>query len=87
MDPNTGKAVGKPHRYDGSASTTKISRLASVPGALLIESHFAFVEPMEWFDGTPVLRSKITMVAQDQIRRLRRELKADPKPQANPKKP
>jgi hypothetical protein len=80
MDPNTGKMVGKPHRYSGAASTTKISRLASVPGALLVESHFAFVEPTEWFDGSAVLRSKITLVAQDQIRRLRRELKANPQP-------
>ena len=52
----------------------KVSRLATVPGALLVEAHFAFSEPQAWFDGAPILRSKIGVVAQDQIRGLRREL-------------
>ncbi len=61
-------------RSTGGASITRISRLASMPGALLVEGHFAFAEPHAWFDGAPILRSKISLVAQDQIRRLRREL-------------
>jgi hypothetical protein len=65
---------GPVHVYAGGASTVKISRLKGVKGALLVESHFAFAEPKEWFDGAPILRSKIVLVAQDQVRRLRREL-------------
>jgi hypothetical protein len=65
---------GKARSYAGGASYVKISRLATVPGALLVEAHFAFSEPKDWFDGAPVLRSKIGVVAQDRIRSLRREL-------------
>ncbi len=66
-------AVGlKP--YAGGASYTKISKLAGIPGANLVEMHLAFLEPDAWFQGAPILRSKISVAAQDQIRRLRREL-------------
>ena len=60
--------------YAGGISYTKISRLAFKPGALLVEMHAAFVEPKEWFQGAPILRSKFSIIAQDQIRALRREV-------------
>jgi hypothetical protein len=60
--------------YAGGIGYAKISRLAIRPGALLVEVHGAFVEPQEWFQGAPILRSKFSVVAQDQIRTLRREL-------------
>jgi hypothetical protein len=66
--------AGAAETYAGGASIVKISRLARVPGALLVEAHFAFFEPKAWFDGAPILRSKIGLVAQDRIRSLRREL-------------
>jgi hypothetical protein len=66
--------AGTARRYDGGASYLKISRLATVPGALLVEAHFAFAEPRAWFDGAPILRSKISLIAQDRIRQLRRDL-------------
>jgi hypothetical protein len=65
---------GKPETYPGGVSYVKVSRLATVPGAVLVESHFAFFEPKPWFDGSPILRSKIGIIAQDRIRALRREL-------------
>jgi hypothetical protein len=68
------KASAAPKRFAGGASTTRISRMVSLPGVLLVEGRFAFAEPRAWFDGAPILRSKIALVAQDQIRRLRREL-------------
>lgn len=64
----------KPKPFAGGASYVKITRLAASPGALLVESHFAFLEPRPWFDGAPILRSKISLVAQDRIRELRRDL-------------
>jgi hypothetical protein len=66
--------AGTAATYAGGASYVKISRLATVPGALLVEAHCAFFEPRAWFDGAPILRSKIGVVAQDRIRSLRREL-------------
>lgn len=66
--------AGADEPYSGGASYVKITKLAGVPGALLVESHLAFFEPKAWFDGAPVLRSKIGVVAQDRVRGLRREL-------------
>jgi hypothetical protein len=68
------KRATEPQAFAGGASYTKISRLVSAPGTLLVEGHLAFAEPRAWFDGAPILRSKISLVAQDQIRRLRRDL-------------
>lgn len=61
-------------RYAGGISYAKISRVAFKPGALFVEMHVAFVEPDGWFQGAPILRSKFSVAAQDQIRTLRREL-------------
>lgn len=66
--------AGPSKPYRGGISYAKISRLAFRPGALLVEMHGAFLEPRDWFQGAPILRSKFSVVAQDQIRRLRREL-------------
>jgi hypothetical protein len=60
--------------YPGGISYAKVSRVAFKPGALLVETHVAFLEPHEWFQGAPILRSKFSVAAQDQIRSLRREL-------------
>jgi len=67
-------AEGPVQPYAGGISYAKISRVALRPGALLVEMHMAFVEPEGWFKGEPILRSKFSIVAQDQIRSLRREL-------------
>lgn len=73
------ESEGPARPYSGGMSYVKITRLSSHPGALFVEAHFAFVEPLEWFGGNPILRSKIGVIAQDQIRRLRREIaKIDP---------
>lgn len=64
---------GKAERYSGGATYVKISRLADYPKMLFVESHFLFAEPKAWFDGAPILRSKISLIVQDQVRRLRRE--------------
>jgi hypothetical protein len=67
-----GGPAAKP--FAGGGSYVKVSKLAAPAGALFVEAHFAFEEPRAWFDGAPILRSKFSVVAQDQIRRLRREL-------------
>jgi hypothetical protein len=68
----SGAAARQP--YSGGISYAKISRLAFQPTALFVEMHVAFVEPDGWFQGAPILRSKFSVAAQDQIRTLRREL-------------
>ena len=66
--------VGPQQSYLGGISYAKISRIAFQPAALFVEMHVAFVEPEGWFQGAPILRSKFSVAAQDQIRTLRREL-------------
>jgi hypothetical protein len=70
----TGDDFGPSHRYAGGVGYLKMTRLAGLVDALAVEIHFAFAEPLAWFDGAPILRSKFGLVAQDQVRRLRREL-------------
>jgi hypothetical protein len=69
-----GGASAAKQPYSGGISYAKISRCALKPGALVVEMHVAFVEPDGWFQGAPILRSKFGVIAQDQIRTLRREL-------------
>jgi hypothetical protein len=74
---------GPAQPFKGGVSYVKISRLQSTtaPDVLLVEMHAAFSEPEAWFRGAPILRSKFAPVAQDQVRRLRRELlKVHPAP-------
>jgi hypothetical protein len=78
---------GKAEPYAGGACYLKISRLGTVPGALLVEAHFAFSEPRAWFGGASVLRSKFAPVAQDRVRRLRRDLRKSKPPEEKPAHP
>ena len=66
--------LGSPQTYPGGGSYVKMTRLPASPGALFVEVHFAFVEPTPWFAGNPILRSKLSLICQDQIRQLRREI-------------
>ncbi len=77
-----GKAkTGAAHPYAGGAGYVKVGALHEPAGVLVVEVHLAFAEPRAWFDGAPILRSKFSLVAQDQIRRLRRELAGRKPPQ------
>lgn len=60
--------------YDGGGGYVKVTRYKPETGVLIVEAHVAFSEPEGWFGGRPILRSKIGIVARDQIRDLRREL-------------
>ena len=66
--------LGPPQVYESAGLYAKVTRLAAPPGALFIEYHHAFCEPKEWFGGSALLRSKIPMIAQDAVRKLRRRL-------------
>jgi hypothetical protein len=71
--------LGPPQPYEGAAYYVKITRLIEPHGALFAEAHLIFTEPMKWFDGANLLRSKVPPVVQAQVRSLRRELvKASP---------
>jgi hypothetical protein len=70
--------LGPPHPYHAAGFYLKVTQLAEPKGALFIEHHHAFEEPPGWFKGTGLLRSKIPLLAQDAIRKLRRKLREAP---------
>jgi hypothetical protein len=78
------KDPGTPRIYEGSAGYSRIGRYSEKPSVLLVEAHLAFAEPKAWFNGSSILRSKIGLVAQDQIRSLRREVLARRKKEGKP---
>jgi hypothetical protein len=84
-DPGAAKKdPGPPRAYEGSVGYSRIARISEKPPVLLVESHLAFVEPKGWFHGASILRSKLALIAQDQIRQLRRELVARRKKEGKP---
>jgi hypothetical protein len=65
---------GEAHPYEGAAYYVKVTKLAEPKGALFVEGHVVFAEPVKWFDGANLLRSKLPPVIQGQVRSFRREL-------------
>jgi hypothetical protein len=68
--------AGPEQPFAGGLCYAKISRLKAPDDALFVEIHSAFSEPRGWFHGEPILRSKFSLIARDQVRKLRRELAA-----------
>ena len=66
--------TGPPQPYDGAGYYVKITRLLEPKSALFIEGHLIFTEPVKWFQGANLLRSKLPPVIQNQVRSARREL-------------
>src|SRR5205814_1186239 len=70
-----GKPVlGEAHPYGGAGAYIKITRLAEPAGALFVEYHLVFTEPKGWFGGANLLRSKVPILTQSEVRAFRREL-------------
>jgi hypothetical protein len=67
-------SLGPPHPYSGLGGFIKITRLHEPPGAVLVECHAAFDEPYAWFEGKNLLRSKLPLVVQDNVRKFRAKL-------------
>jgi hypothetical protein len=59
--------------WSGAAFYLKCTRLAEPAGTLFIEEHVIFAEPMGWFDGANLLRSKLPIAVQTNVRNIRRE--------------
>lgn len=67
-------SLGDPLPYSGLGGYIKVTELSEPQGALFVECHIAFDEPQAWFDGKNLLRSKLPLVVQDNVRSLRRKL-------------
>ena len=70
-----GKKYGDPHPWGGAAMYMKVTKLSEPAGALFIEQHIVFAEPTGWFDGANLLRSKLPIAVQDNVRTTRKEFK------------
>ena len=66
--------LGAPQPYESAGLYAKVTKLKEPAGALFIEYHHVFCEPEPWFSGSHLLRSKLPMVVQDAVRKLRRKL-------------
>jgi hypothetical protein len=71
--------MGERKAYTGVGSYLKITNLQEPAGAIFVEYHTVFDEPEGWFNGANLLRSKLPLIAQDSVRKFRREVKANDK--------
>lgn len=73
--------LGEPQPYQGLGLYSKVTRLHEPAGALFCEHHLIFLEPQGWFNGANLLRSKLPIAMQTEVRSFRRELsKTAPSP-------
>ena len=72
--PGNKTELGPPQPYDGAAAYLKVTRLSDPKGALLVEYHLVFVEPQDWFGGANLMRSKLPVLIQTQVRAFRKQL-------------
>lgn len=68
------EVVGDPRTYTDAAWYYKVTPLVEPPGALFVEAHLVYVEPKDWFQGANLLRSKLPIVIQSEIRAFRKRL-------------
>ena len=73
-DDTGSRQLGPSHPYNGLGSYVKATRLVEPQGAILIEYHVAYAEPQAWFNGANLLQSKLPILAQTVVRKLRRSL-------------
>src|SRR5262245_31644724 len=65
--------AGPANAWNGAAMYLKITKLHEPAGAVFIEQHVIYAEPTGWFDGTNLLRSKLPIAVQDNVRTMRKE--------------
>ncbi len=65
---------GEPRVYSHAAFYGKMTPLVEPVGAILVECRGVFEEPEAWFRGAPLLRSKLSMLVQEQVRAFRGRL-------------
>ncbi len=60
--------------YEGAGMYVRMTKLHEPAGAIFIELHQVFAEPKTWFNAPNMLRSKLPIVIQAEVRAFRREL-------------
>jgi hypothetical protein len=68
------RGVGSAEPYLALGYYLKITRLSLAPDALFVEWHLGYLEPVAWFEGANLLRSKLPLALQTKVRAFRRDL-------------
>jgi hypothetical protein len=67
------KTYGETTPWAGSGLYLKLTKLTEPKGALFCEQHVIFAEPKGWFDDANLLRSKLPLAVQNNVRSMRKE--------------
>jgi hypothetical protein len=78
FDSAGGKKIGNPNPYDGIGAYAKVTRLKAPDDALFVEYHIIYNEPQGWFEGRPVLDSKIRTMIDNDVKSFRKDLRSAP---------
>jgi len=73
-DPSGKTRLGDAQPYAGFGGYCQVVALEEPKGALFFECHLAINEPHGWFKGENLLRSKLPILMNDNVRTLRRKL-------------
>ena len=65
---------GPAHPFSHAGGYAKITRLREPEGAVFIECHLVYEEDYGWFDGANLVKQKIPVMVQEQVRTFRRKL-------------
>ncbi|TWT59182.1 hypothetical protein [Allorhodopirellula solitaria] len=68
------RVLGPPSPYAGMGGYVTITPLPGDPAVSLVQLRFVLHEPVDWFHGRNLLRSKLPLLIQDRVRNIRREL-------------
>jgi hypothetical protein len=68
--------LGPPKPYTAMGGYVLVTRLPEPKDALLVEMQFVLHEPPDWFGGLNLLRSKLPILVQDNVRSFRRKITA-----------
>lgn len=77
LDAHRKPVPGEPQPYSGVGAYVKATALQAKPGAknawprVFVEYHLVFDEPQGWFNGQPILSSKLPIAARDGVRKFR----------------
>jgi hypothetical protein len=66
--------LGDPSPFESAGMYIKLTRLHEPAGAIFIEAHQVFVEPKKWFEVPNMLKAKLPIVIQSEVRTFRKEL-------------
>jgi len=69
------KVISAPFPYRGIGGYLAITPAPGRPESSIFQASLVLHEPQDWFAGRNQLRSKLPLIVQDQVRRLRREIR------------